>query len=476
MRKSILASLLAIVMLLCSCSGASLGENIALTIGSEEIDVVEFEYQYNNSISNFYEQNYDIIPYLGIDFSKDLSQQNISETQTWRDYFIESAVHVLEEQKSLIIAGRKEGFELSEEQRKGVEDSFDTLYEEVAQYGYDLNEYLTSNYGENITVEKFEEYIMNNAYAFYYRQKLLLDVPISDEALSDYYEANKKNIENVDFLVYSYGYKVPEGVEEGDDSYKAEAKASAEAAFANINSVEEFEPYIKSTLTDDALASWVDGYTEATATYSKIFTELADWLYDAQRVEGDKTILEYNNYFFVVMFVDRYVDEYHPVDVRHCLVKTETVKNILIDGTEEVDVEATQAAQEASDAAAYAEAEKLLNDWIAAGAKESDFAVMANSNSDDGAVDGLYQNVLKGQMVTEFEDWCFDENRQVGDYGIVRTPYGYHIMYFSAESEDSYWVMSAKSSIQQEAYTEIFEEISSNNKIVRNETAITKIR
>ena len=476
MKKSVLASFLAIVLLICSCSGSGLSEDVAMTIGGEEIDVVEFEYQYNDSIATFYEQNYDLIPYLGIDFSKDLSQQSVSETQTWRDYFIEAAVQAMKEQKTLILAGREAGFEMSEEQKKSVEDSFGTLYAEVAQYGYDLNEYLTSNYGENITVEKFEEYIMNNAYAFYYRQKLLLDVPVSDEALSDYYEANKKNIENVDFLVYSYGYTVPEGVEEGDESYKTEAKTSAEAALANINSVEEFEPYIKSTLSDDALASWVDGYTKATATYSKIFTELADWLYDAQRVEGDKTILEYNNYFFVVMFVDRYVDEYRPVDVRHCLVKTETVKNVLIEGTEDVDVEATQAAQEASDAEAYAEAEKLLNDWVATGAKEEDFAIMADANSDDGAVGGLYQDVLKGQMVTAFEDWCFDENRKVGDYGIVKTPYGYHIMYFSAVSEDSYWVMNAKASIQQEAYAEIFEEFSSNYKIVKNENAITKIR
>ena len=34
-------------------------------------------------------------------------------------------------------------------------------------------------------------------------------------------------------------------------------------------------------------------------------------------------------------------------------------------------------------------------------------------------------------MITEFNDWCFDPVRQVGDYGIVKTLYGYHIMYFS---------------------------------------------
>ena len=34
-------------------------------------------------------------------------------------------------------------------------------------------------------------------------------------------------------------------------------------------------------------------------------------------------------------------------------------------------------------------------------------------------------------MVEAFNDWCFDADRKVGDYGIVKTQYGYHIMYFS---------------------------------------------
>ena len=34
-------------------------------------------------------------------------------------------------------------------------------------------------------------------------------------------------------------------------------------------------------------------------------------------------------------------------------------------------------------------------------------------------------------MVAAFNDWCFDPERQVGDTGIVKTEYGYHVMYFS---------------------------------------------
>ena len=33
-------------------------------------------------------------------------------------------------------------------------------------------------------------------------------------------------------------------------------------------------------------------------------------------------------------------------------------------------------------------------------------------------------------MVQAFNDWCFDESRKAGDYGLVKTEYGYHVMYF----------------------------------------------
>ena len=43
---------------------------------------------------------------------------------------------------------------------------------------------------------------------------------------------------------------------------------------------------------------------------------------------------------------------------------------------------------------------------------------------------GLYENVQQGQMVEAFDNWCFDEKREPGHNGIVKTDYGYHLMYF----------------------------------------------
>ena len=58
------------------------------------------------------------------------------------------------------------------------------------------------------------------------------------------------------------------------------------------------------------------------------------------------------------------------------------------------------------------------------------------------ATGGLYTDIYVGQMVEPFETWCFDASRQYGDTGLVKTDYGYHIMYFVASHE--VWVANVR--------------------------------
>lgn len=79
------------------------------------------------------------------------------------------------------------------------------------------------------------------------------------------------------------------------------------------------------------------------------------------------------------------------------------------------------------------EAQALLDKWIAEGGTEESFAQLAVEHTEDPgsqSTGGLYTDIRVGQMVEPFEQWCFDESRQYGDTGLVRTSYGYHIMFF----------------------------------------------
>ena len=48
-------------------------------------------------------------------------------------------------------------------------------------------------------------------------------------------------------------------------------------------------------------------------------------------------------------------------------------------------------------------------------------------------------------MVEAFNDWCFDDIRQPGDYGLVKTEFGYHLMFFV--DSQPVWKESAKSDL-----------------------------
>ena len=80
------------------------------------------------------------------------------------------------------------------------------------------------------------------------------------------------------------------------------------------------------------------------------------------------------------------------------------------------------------------QAEELYNQWQQGNKSEDSFAQLAMDSSEDGSASngGLYEDVAPGDMVEAFDAWCFDESRVPGDHGLVKTQYGYHIMFFSA--------------------------------------------
>jgi len=107
-------------------------------------------------------------------------------------------------------------------------------------------------------------------------------------------------------------------------------------------------------------------------------------------------------------------------------------------------------------AAAKEKAESWLQTWEDGDATEESFAALANENSTDTGSKtngGLYENVYPGQMVSAFNNWCFDENRKAGDTGIVETSYGYHVMYFVGQSDETYREYLVKNDLTSEDYT-----------------------
>lgn len=123
-------------------------------------------------------------------------------------------------------------------------------------------------------------------------------------------------------------------------------------------------------------------------------------------------------------------DNRNVVNVRHILISVE------------------EGADDAAWTAAEQEAQALLQQWTDGDATEESFAALATEKTQDPgsqSTGGLYEGVYPGQMVAPFEEWCFAEDRQTGDTGIVKTDYGYHVMYFVGQGDYVYWKNMAQS-------------------------------
>ena len=139
------------------------------------------------------------------------------------------------------------------------------------------------------------------------------------------------------------------------------------------------------------------------------------------------------------------------VDVRHILVK-------VAGGTTGEDGSVTYSDEEWKTCEEAAQA--ILDAWLAGDKTEESFAALAAEKTEDPgsqATGGLYEQVYEGQMVPEFNDWCFDASRQHGDYGLVKTTYGYHVMFFVGSEPQ--WISYAESDWMNDQSSKLLENI-----------------
>lgn len=111
------------------------------------------------------------------------------------------------------------------------------------------------------------------------------------------------------------------------------------------------------------------------------------------------------------------------------------------------------------------EAQQLLDQWLAGEATEDTFAQLAKEHSDDPGSDsegGLYEGLDKDTDFMEtFKNWYLEEGRQVGDYGLIKTDYGYHLMYLSGI--ETQWIYYCRNGFINDTATDAIEKLKSDN-------------
>lgn len=443
--------------------------DVAATVGDQSYTVADLQYYYASARNSFYSQYYQYLSMLGFDpnISDGAQWQSETENRTYADYFRESALNNLQQISALCSAAKADGYTLSEDGQKSIDEELASLDILCAQYGTTRSAFLTQNYGSGVTEKVYVRNLTDSILATEYAQAHMDAITYDDAALKAYYDEHPDDLDSYDFRSFFISGAAADPTDEdgnaltdadgnvvkATDEEKAvameKAKDKADKAVAEITAAKDVEAtFIEAApeyVEESVKKAYEDeSYSLSTGvignTLSGNGSVIASWLMDSERKTNDVTAIEVSGSgYYVILFKDRYLVTDPTVDVRHILFQADTS-----DSTEKNDEGYAVPTQEAMDEA-KAEAEKVLSDWNSGEQTSERFAELANEYSDDSGSNtngGLYTYVYKGQMVENFNDWCFDTSRQSGDVGLVENAgphyYGYHIIYFE-NSNDPYW-------------------------------------
>ncbi len=370
--------------------------------------------------------------YFGLDTKISLKSQTYGEGTTWFDYFVSNTLNEMTTALLFAEDAKAKGVTLDEADMKAVDAKIDELRSFATTNGQLLEDYIEDEYGRGVKESDIRDAIELYDLAMKHYKALETEMTYEDAVLEGYYADNANNYNYVDYKCYTFA--------DAETADQAKAATSAEEfdaiakAYFEKQTDDNGEP-----LTADAVQYKLWNGNVSAHAYSD-GGDIVSWAFDSTRKVGDTTVLQsgenYKAYYLTA--TSHRLEE--TKNVRHILLKTESYEN---------------------KAAAYAEAESVLNEFLAGDKTESAFDTLANRKNAEGKAlnedsSSLYENIRPADMVAPFEAWCFDESRQPGDTGIVESEYGYHIMYFVGDGENA-WKSDVSDALRSEAFTQILE-------------------
>ncbi len=440
-------------------------DNIAVKSQSYNITLPIMMYLFNYNYQSYLSYYGTYLSYYGFDSSKSLKDQYYDEDsgQTWYDYFMEMTKQYIQQTLIMAEAAKAAGVELDETDMETVNSSISSLESTASANSKTVDEYVAEYYGSGVTENDVKESLKLTTLAQKYYNQLYNGYTYTDEQYESYYNDNKTSYLYADFLTFNFSFGSDSSESSVNEEDKQKAKAYADD-LAKCKTREEFEAYITKYLKDNPSLVQVssdgessessvsqEAFDEAlktqveaalTTKYSyEVTSEAGQWVFADGRKANETYVIEGTDAYTVIMMIKpSYRDETVNKNVRHILFTSDTY------GSEEK---------------AKAKADEIYKEWKEGEATEDSFAELAKKYSTDtgsSSNGGLYKNVTEGQMVTEFNDWVFDKSRKTGDTGIVKTSYGYHIMYFVGDS-DKAWKVAVDSALRSQSYNEEYEKL-----------------
>ncbi len=425
--------------------GNHLRSEIVLKTDNFEINGATFTYFVNYEYQNFVSTYASNLESYGLDVSVPLRDQETSDGQNWFDYIVSRAQSSLEELMLLAEKAKAEGYVLGDKENKEIESFFADMQKEAEENKMSFDEYVTLLYGEGVKKADIEDGIKISMLATKYYNETIELKERTDDEINKYYADNNKSFETVDYKYYTF--KPLSGTDVSDEDASASqtaAKANADK-LAKAKTPTEFDSILTAILKADGMSDTdikdaIDASVAEGSTYDDQFS-ISVWAFSGKaKLNETKTYQNGNSHSVYMITSLPKRDESETRSVRHILISSES---------------------EDTDSEAKKKAEDILAEYNKGEKTSESFTALAEKYTEDTgskSTGGLYENFPKGQMVAEFENWAFDAKRQNGDVEIVKTSYGYHIMFFEKKGEPA-WKSVVVSAMKDNEYTVLFEEL-----------------
>lgn len=433
------------------------GMTISNDENSYKITPAQYNYYYatiynnlNSTISMYKQYGLDAKSMgYDVDLEKPLKKQmkktDDGKEITWAEYIEqqvqEQAKNIAVTYTAAVKANDNKAPELTEEEQKEIDDTMAKYKESADKYGFTLDAYLKKAIGKGVNEKLVREEMKKSIIAKNYDTSVTEKFDKTEytvDQVNEYYEKNKTLMSSADFYVFEAKD------EESAKKMADELKAAPDASFADSAVKYSEKAYDKEAnanierLTEKSLLKQT-----ADSKYSvSAGKDGLDWLYSADRAAGD--VASFKSVVFK-MITPANQSSQPTVSIRHILIEPEVAED-----AKAVDATAEQWA------AAKAKADDIYSQWVKNGKTEDAFSTLATENTaDEGSKEsgGLIENAYPGQMVPEFNSWIFAQHK-TGDCEIVKTDYGYHIIYFVSLNTTPYWQSIAVENLKKNAKEE----------------------
>ncbi len=396
-------------------------DEIAVTVGDDEITVGEYLYWYayvDAYYYNYYSYYYSQIP----------------EEQIKAD-----TLNQLAHTSALYSKAVAAGYELSEEDKAQIDENMKGYTQAAEASSVSVDDYVAKNFGKGYTLEMLRTYLEKQAVAYNYYEdvmnKIEDDFKGSDveDKVEKAYNANKGTY---DLANVTYCY-----FDATDDA----SQKNANAVIAKLKDGMTFEDAVKAVKGDaESVSDSLVGLSKD-AISANFNEDAAKWIFEVDAEgnyvngKGAATSLEAGGVIYVLYVNDVPArNSFIPVSIDYVKVD--------VSSDDSIKSEAELALQ------AKSKATSLLNEFEKSDKSADAFKTFAEDANAD--VSGLVKaqtyedTVADGSHDSAVEKWMSEEDRKAGDYALIEGEDGaYYIVYMTNVSEKPVWYQSVFNSL-----------------------------